>query len=166
MDRPIALFHQILTGSSLVLAVVLLFGVNMLSNTALKSWRIDLTDRQLYTLTEGTANILRALPEPLHLRLYFSQKLAADYPSIALYAQRVRELLETYQHLANGKIRLDIIDPESFSAEEDRAVGFGLQGVPIENGAATFYFGLAGSNSTDGEAVIPFLQPEREAFLE
>lgn len=161
-----SLLQRLLAGSSLVLAIALLFGVNMLSNLSLKSWRLDLTANQLYTLTQGTRNILGNLSEPLQLRFYFSQKLAADYPSIAIYAQQVRELLEEYQRLAQGNIHLEIIDPESFSTEEDRAVSLGLQGVPVENGAATFYFGLAGSNSTDGEAVIAFFQPDREAFLE
>lgn len=161
-----AFLQRFLAGSSLVLAIVLLFGVNMLSNLSLKSWRLDLTENRLYTLTQGTRNVLANLQEPLQLRFYFSQRLAADYPSIAVYAQQVRELLEEYQRLAQGRLQLEIIDPESFSAEEDRAVSLGLQGVPVENGAATFYFGLAGSNSTDGEAVIAFFQPDREAFLE
>ncbi len=161
-----AFLQRFLVGSSLMLAIVLLFGVNMLSNLSLKSWRLDLTENRLYTLTQGTRNVLANLQEPLQLRFYFSQRLAADYPGIAIYAQQVRELLEEYHRLAQGKINLEIIDPESFSADEDRAVSLGLQGVPLENGAATFYFGLAGSNSTDGEAVIAFFQPDREAFLE
>jgi ABC-type uncharacterized transport system involved in gliding motility auxiliary subunit len=28
------------------------------------------------------------------------------------------------------------------------------------------YFGLAGTNSTDGREIIPFFQPEKEEFLE
>ena len=42
----------------------------------------------------------------------------------------------------------------------------GLQGVPLDQGGEQVYFGLAASNSTDDQDVIPFFQPERERFLE
>jgi ABC-type uncharacterized transport system involved in gliding motility auxiliary subunit len=87
-------------------------------------------------------------------------------PSYGIYAQRVREMLEEYTALAKGKIRLEILDPQPFSPTEDRAVAFGLQGVPIDQGGEQVYFGLAATNSTDDQQVIPFFQPERERFLE
>ena len=59
-----------------------------------------------------------------------------------------------------------MIDPEPFSEEEDRAVGYGLRGVPLGLDEGIFYFGLAGTNSVDDEEVIPFFAAEREQFLE
>ena len=50
--------------------------------------------------------------------------------------------------------------------EEDRAVGFGLSGVPITEAGDLGYFGLAATNTTDDADVIPFLTPQREQFLE
>ena len=76
------------------------------------------------------------------------------------------ELLQEYEQAAGGKVNLHIIDPEPFSEEEDRAVGYGLQGVPLNNGNAQFYFGLVGTSSTDDQELIPFFQPDREEFLE
>ena len=38
----------------------------------------------------------------------------------------VQELLEEIAAKSGGKIRLDVIDPQPFSEEEDRATGFGL----------------------------------------
>ena len=46
------------------------------------------------------------------------------------------------------------------------AVATGIQGVPVNQSGEQVYFGIAGSSSGDKEAVIPFLQPERESFLE
>jgi ABC-type uncharacterized transport system involved in gliding motility auxiliary subunit len=75
-------------------------------------------------------------------------------------------MLEEYAHIAGGQLLLQVMDPEPFSEEEDRAVAYGLQGIPLDNGSTQFYFGLAGTSSTDELEVIPFFQPEREEFLE
>lgn len=157
---------RLLTGSGLAIAVVLFFAVNVLSNVALRSARFDLTEQGLYTLSEGTRNILQSIEEPITLRFYLSKKLATGLPGIHSYANRVMELLEEYEQAAGGKLKLHIIDPEPFSEEEDRAVGYGLQGVPLDNGNVQFYFGLVGTNATDDQALIPFFQPDREEFLE
>ena len=78
----------------------------------------------------------------------------------------MRALLDEYERLAGGKLTLHVIDPEPFSEEEDRAVGYGLSGVPLGLDEGIFYFGLAGTNSVDDEEVIPFFAAEREQFLE
>jgi len=155
-----------LTTTGLLLAVALFLAINIASTAALKSARIDVTENALYTLSQGTKNILQNLEEPITLRFYLSQKLATSRPGISSYTIRVKELLEEYERLAAGKIQLRIIDPEPFSEEEDRAEGFGLQGVPVDQSNTTFYFGLAGTNTTDDEEVIPFFAPNRAEFLE
>src|SRR5260370_41486388 len=75
-------------------------------------------------------------------------------------------MLEEYAALAKGKVRLEVLDPQPFSPTEDRAVAFGMQGVPIDQGGEQVYFGLAATNSTDDQQTIPFFQPDRERFLE
>jgi len=157
---------KFLTGSGLVLAAVLFLAVNVFSSLALKSARFDLTDNKLYTLSEGTWNILESIEEPVTLRFYLSKKVATGLPGISSYAIRVQELLEEYEQAAGGNMTLRIIDPEPFSEEEDRAVGYGLRGIPLENGNVQFYFGLVGTSSTDDQEIIPFFQPDREEFLE
>ena len=157
---------KVLTGSGLIMAAVL-FGVfNMVSNAAFSSARFDLTEHGLYTLSEGTKNVLESLKEPITLRFYLSKALATGLPGIKSYATRVQEMLEEYAQVAGDQLYLEVIDPEPFSEEEDRAVAFGLQGIPLDGGSTQFYFGLAGTSSTDELEVIPFFQPEREEFLE
>ena len=46
----------------------------------------------------------------------------------------------------DGKVKLEFYDPEPFSDTEDRALAYGLQGVPLDQGGVQVYFGLAGSN--------------------
>ena len=157
---------KVLTGSGLIMAAVL-FGVfNMVSNAAFSSARFDLTEHGLYTLSEGTKNVLESLKEPITLRFHLSKALATGLPGIKSYATRVQEMLEEYAQVAGDQLYLEVIDPEPFSEEEDRAVAFGLQGIPLDGGSTQFYFGLAGTSSTDELEVISFFQPEREEFLE
>ena len=155
-----------LTTGGLVVAVVLLFAVNLFSNRLFTASRIDLTDNNLYTFSEGTKKILSELEEPITLRLFLSEKLATKLPSISGYTQRVKELIDEYARISNGKISIQIIDPEPFSDQEDLAEGYGLQGVPLDDGGSTFYFGLVGSGSVDEERTIPFFTLDREAFVE
>lgn len=155
-----------LTAAGLVVGLVLLFALNILSNDVFRSARLDLTEGRIFTLSEGTRNILANIEEPISLRFYLSRKLATRVPEIGTYATRVQELLGEYERVAGGKLRLEVIEPEPFSREEDRAVGYGLRGLPVSSSDEVIYFGLAGTNSVDSEEVIPFFSREREEFLE
>ena len=146
--------------------VVLFLAINVLSQTVFRSLRLDLTENRLYTLSDGTHQVLAELTEPLTVRFFYSASLAADLPSIRQYAQRVQELLETYAAKADGAITLEVIDPAPFSDTEDEAVGFGLQGAPINEAGDRLYFGMAATNTTDDIEVIGFFQEQRETLLE
>ena len=150
----------------LIALFVLFLAVVMLSNVGLRGMRLDLTQNKLFTLSSGTQQVLRDLQEPINLYFYFSRETAAKQsPLILPYASRVREFLEEVTARAGGKIHLQVIDPQPFSDDEDRAAGFGLQ--PLQVGSSdSLYFGLAGTNSTDGRTDIPSFQPDREEFLE
>jgi gliding motility-associatede transport system auxiliary component len=152
--------------AGLVVALALLFAVNILASSVFTSARVDLTANRLFTLSEGTRNIVSGLKEPITLRLYLSESLVRDLPAINSYASRIEGLLDEYQRASNGMIQVHIIDPEPFSEEEDRAVGYGLSGVPVNNGEDKLYMGLVGTNSVDDEDIIPFLSTSRESFIE
>ncbi len=150
----------------LVALAVLFLGVVMLSNAGLHGVRLDLTQNKLYTLTPGTQQVMAELKEPVNLYFYFSREAASkESPLILPYASRVREFLEEVAARSNGKVRLRVIDPQPFSEDEDRAAELGLQPMQT-NGSDSLYFGLAGTNSTDGRSAIPSFQADREEFLE
>ncbi len=147
-------------------AVVLFVSLNVIAQNWLASVRLDLTQGGLYTLSSGTRATLAKIEEPITLRFYYSPQLGQEIPSYGVYADRVREMLKSYAARAGGKIQLELLDPEPFSPTEDRAVAFGLQGVPLDQSGEQVYFGLAGTNSTDDQEIVSFFQPERERFLE
>ncbi len=147
-------------------AAAIAIGINMFADARLASIQIDLTAGKLYTLSAGTKRVLSELKEPVTLRLFYSRRLGATVPVYGNYADQVREMMLNYASVSNGKVRLEFYDPEPFSDTEDRAVAYGLQGVPVDQGGQLVYFGLAGSNLQDDERTIPFFQPERGRFLE
>ncbi|HMI75891.1 MAG TPA: Gldg family protein [Steroidobacteraceae bacterium] len=149
----------------LIALAVLFLAVVMLSNVGLRGVRLDLTQNKLYTLSKGTQQVLRDLKEPVNLYFYFSRDaVAKQSPLMMPYAARVREFLEEVSARAGGKIHLQVIDPQPFSDDEDRAAEFGLQS--LHPGGEALYFGLAGTNSTDGRSAIPTFTADREEFLE
>ncbi len=155
-----------LGGGALIGLALLFIGLTVLFSHLLRGWRIDLTENGLYTLAPGTKRILDSLEEPINLYFFFSEETAAQFPTIRTYGTRVRELLEELVDRSNGKLRLSVIDPQPFSEEEDRAAEFGIGSAPAGPGGAQLYFGLAGTNSTDGRATIEFFDPSKEQFLE
>jgi ABC-type uncharacterized transport system involved in gliding motility auxiliary subunit len=152
---------------TLVVLAVLFIGLIIVSNYGLRGLRADLTENRLYTLSTGTRHIIDGLQEPINLYFYYSRQAASERAAdLKIYGDRVRELLEEMAARSRGKIRLQTIDPEPFSEEEDRAGEFGLRAIPTGTAGETFYFGLAGTNSTDGRATIELFNPRQEEFLE
>ena len=158
--------NSVISGTGLLLAISLFIATIILANTAFTTWRIDLTENKLFTLSKGTKNILNNLDEPVQLDFYFSQKAMNDFPLLANYGVRVRDMLEEFTAHANGKLILNVIEPETFSEAEDQAVASGLRTVSVNATSDRVYFGLVGANSTDDEKVIPFFQSNRESALE
>jgi ABC-type uncharacterized transport system involved in gliding motility auxiliary subunit len=158
--------NRMLSVGGLITAVVLFLAINIVSDRTLRGSRLDLTQAQLFTLSAGTREILSTLDEPVTLRFYLSRNLATRLPGVSTYASRVRELLQAYQRESGGNIILQHVDPKPFSDEEDRAVAYGLRGIPLDQEASTLYFGLVASGSTVQEQAIPFFSPSRERFLE
>lgn len=140
-------------------------GLNMASRIMLDGARIDLTERGLYQLSEGTQDVLDRLDEPMSLDFYYSRADAAGYPEVRAYGARVRELLRTLAARSGGALRLEEIDPAPFSPDEDAAIASGLQPVPVEGGGQIF-FGLVGRNAVDDARIIAFFDPQDEARLE
>jgi ABC-type uncharacterized transport system involved in gliding motility auxiliary subunit len=147
-------------------AVVLFLAVNIISQSLFSTTRLDVTEGRVFTLTQETIPVFQTIEEPIVVRIYFSQALAEASPRHAVYFQRVRDLLSQYSALSGGMLQVQYFDPEPFSDVEDRAVGFGLQAVPLGDIGEVGYFGLAATNSTDDQEVISFFNLEREAFIE
>jgi ABC-type uncharacterized transport system involved in gliding motility auxiliary subunit len=158
--------RSVFSAGILVLLAILFISLTILSSLFLKGVRFDLTKNGLYTLNQGTLNILESMDEPVNLYLYFSEDVSRELPQFRSYARWAGEMLEEFANRSGGKLKLHRVNPVPFSPEEDEAAAYGLQGVPVGSTGDTLYFGLVGTNSLDGLQVMPFLQPEKEKFLE
>lgn len=156
--------RKLLGIGGLIVLLALFFGVNILASQALRPVRLDLTSDKLFTLTKGSGNIARSLDEPVTLTFFFSEKAARGIPGIEAYGKRVREVLEEYRRISNGKIILEVLDPIAFSEAEDRANAAGMNGQRAPGG--NLYLGLLGTNTIGGTEIIPFFDPSQERFLE
>ncbi|WP_084004448.1 GldG family protein [Terasakiispira papahanaumokuakeensis] len=152
---------RILLGLAMIFVLAVAFG-----DHAFRSWRWDMTEDQLYSLSPATETLVSQIQEPMILHFYYSRDLARDLPQIRSYAERVQTLLQRYAAISKGKLKLEVVNPEPFSKAEDEAVQFGLQGVEVDNSGRKLYLGLAVTNSVDKTQTIPFLRASQEPFLE
>ena len=142
--------------------LVVLFGVHL---TVGKSWFLDATEEGLYTLSPGTRTIVSSLSEPVTVRLYYSRALGQQAPQYGVFADRILELLKTYQDLSNGNLKVSVYNPTPFSDHEDEAISIGLKGIPAPTGEK-LYLGLVATAGGRDRQVIPFFPVERERYLE
>ncbi len=153
---------KIFSGSGFIVLAIAFLVFTLMNNALFSNVRLDLTENKLYTLSDGSREILDSIDEPINVYFFFSEKASQDLTALRAYSVRVRELLEEYALIADGGINLRIIDPEPFSEAEDQASGFGLQSVPVSSAGDELYFGLAGTNALDDLEVIGFFQPDKE----
>jgi len=156
----------IYSGAGLLLIALAFLAFNIFSGLAFTNARLDLTEQKLYTISEGTETILDELETPIELQFFYSDAAVRDLVALRNYARRVEELLRAYARAAGGKLKLQVIDPQPFSEEEDRAAELGLQAVPLDRGGDKVYFGLAGTNAEGHTQTIPFFPLDQEEFLE
>lgn len=160
----------VLTGLFLIVSVAVISLIPRL--------RIDLTEDNLYTLADGTRTIVSSLDKPVELLFFYSEEATADVPQLRSYGVRVKELLREMVIASAGNLSLRIIDPVPFSVEEDEAVEYGVQRVPLSQGGDQVFFGLVAIDTTsrpaDGDdtaaasvfETIGLIRPDQEEFLE
>lgn len=137
-----------------------------LNNVLLNKYRLDLTEGGVYSISAGTHQIIEQIDEPINLYFFFSNKATEGLTPLRNYATRIQSLLQEYERYADGKINLQIIDPEPFSEAEDKAAQMGLTAAPLSALGDSVYLGLAATNTLDDKEIIAFFDPTQEQLLE
>lgn len=146
--------------------LVVFMGFNLIVNNLTRGMEADLTQDHLYTLSPATLKILRQSPETLTAKLYFSDILEQRNPAMRQMFDRIRILLEQYKNASKGKFDYRIYHPQSMDNAEDRALGDGLQPIPLIDLNQNALFGLTLTDTLHNKKNIPMFMPERMAFLE
>jgi len=157
----------------ILVAALLVFVNSILGKSRIK---IDATEHDLYTLTEGTKQILKDLDgqleqydskgERAHLNIRLYATLDKDVMPQELldYAETVETLLREFKDYAGDRIQLETIDPEPYSEEEVNANQNGVTPIPIAQDTQ-IYLGVSVS-ALDKSSKIPFLNPSDNSLLE
>jgi ABC-type uncharacterized transport system involved in gliding motility auxiliary subunit len=141
---------------------LILVAVNFLGSIA--KARIDLTEDQLYTLSDGTKTILDRLEAPVEIRFYCTRDENHMPVPLRNYARRVEDLLDEFRQHGQGNIVIKKFNPEPDSDAEDKARLDGVEGQMVQTGDS-IYLGIAVS-FLDKTIALPFLTPARETLLE
>jgi ABC-type uncharacterized transport system involved in gliding motility auxiliary subunit len=153
--------HVIYSAVGLVALLLILVAVNFLVSRV--PVRADLTDGNLYTLSEGTRKILRELQSPVKVKLYVSQGEAVPVP-LRGFAQRVEDVVDEFKQAAGANLIVERYHPRPDSEEEDAAQLDGIEPQQLMSGEQ-FYLGIAVSQ-LDRKQAIAAVAPQRERLLE
>lgn len=129
--------------------------------------RIDCTADRLFTLDEGSREILASLENPAEILFVYSQ----NHPEISAvtrrHAARVRELLREFSADSNGTLTLREFHPDS-PADQDKAAALGLK--PQIGGLGDLWFlGAVVRPTGEGRGqtvVLPWLDASEGSSLE
>ncbi len=104
-------------GGKAIAALVLAAGAIVSANLAAArlALRFDLTEDHVYTLSPASRALVRALPDELTIKAYFSRDLPPALDGVARYTG---ELLEEYRLASGGKLRYEAADPADPRIEE------------------------------------------------
>jgi ABC-type uncharacterized transport system involved in gliding motility auxiliary subunit len=153
--------HVIYSAVGLVALLLILVAVNFLVSR--EPVRVDLTDGDIYTLSEGTRKILRELRSPVKVKLYVSQGESVPVP-LRGFAQRVEDVVGEFKQAAGSNLIVERYHPRPDSEEEDAAQLDGIEPQQLMSGEH-FYLGIAVSQLERKQA-IPAVSPQRERLLE
>ena len=141
-------------------------GINLLSNHFLRLWQYDLTEEKIYTISDSSRKILQEIPENVTVKFYYSPILGQRNPSLRFMADRVMLMLQRFHNVAPDKFNYKIYNPEHLSEEEDAAIAFGLQPIPLPDINQNGFFGMVFVDAADNKQIMPILALERISFIE
>lgn len=88
--------------------------------------RLDLTERRLFSLSDGSKRVAARLTDRMVIRAYFTEDLPPPFNATARY---VRDVLQEYQAASNGRIQVEFIDPTDNPEAQRRAERDGINKV-------------------------------------
>jgi gliding motility-associatede transport system auxiliary component len=125
--------------------------------------RADMTQGKLYTLSNGSKQLLQGLKAPVKIKLYVSR---GDTVPVQLraFGKRVEDVVNELKAAAGTNLVVEIYHPTPDSEEEDAAQLDGIEAQQLPSGDS-FYLGAAVSR-LDRKETIPVISPQREPLLE
>lgn len=128
--------------------------------------KADITSLHRMTMNTQSEKIVKNLTSPVNVTVYQSENLGGEYPELGLQSQFLFRLLEKYQTLADGKITINVKNPEPFSIAEEEAQAAGIRAFPDNTGAENLYFGAVFTSEKGKSYTIPYFSVQRQNYTE
>jgi gliding-associated putative ABC transporter substrate-binding component GldG len=102
---------RIKLGSNAVLFTLLVIGIVVLANlvTSRLFARVDLTQDQIFTLSDASKRMVAGLPDRLTVKAFISKDL--PHQQLQAIGRYLKDLLEEYARNSNGKMVWEALDP-------------------------------------------------------
>lgn len=123
MDLRRTLLAHVWLQLLLWLAIVLV--ANHVSSAAFL--RADVTRDQRYTLSEVSRNAVARLDRPLVARVFYSDDLGPPFNN---HKAALLEKLEEFRAYSNGRIEIEVADPDHNKDDAEEASRYGIRPVP------------------------------------
>jgi len=142
-------------GTALVAVIVL--AVNLLGGRI--SGRLDLTSAELFTLSDGSRQVLSALDDRVQMTLFASNELP---PEVQIQIRDVRDLLSDMERSGGGNLVVTEANPDEDPEAASRATALGIQPLEFnvlrddEFDVRRGYYGLA-ITYADEEEIFPVI---------
>jgi len=100
-------------------------------NIVSRNWffRLDLTDNQMYSLSESSKSVVGKIDDRLTMKVYFSDNLPGEYGNNERYLQ---DILEEYAAYSNGNIHFEFFRPDNDEKMQEDAQKSGIQPVQLQ----------------------------------
>ena len=103
------------TGLGVMLVLLVLLNVII----SFANLRLDTTEDEMFSLSQGSKNILAGIKQPVTVKFFFSRSNPNFPRNLKLYAGRVRDFLSEYEHASRGRVVVEEYDPRVDSDEEE-----------------------------------------------
>lgn len=161
--------QTIKNGYLIALSVLTIISFAMLvtaSSVLFGRHKADITSLHRMTMNPQSEKIVKNLESPVNITVYQSENLGSEYPELGLQSQFLFRLLEKYQTLSDGKITINVKNPEPFSVAEEEAQAAGIRAFPDNTGAENLYFGAIFTSEKGTAFTIPYFSVQRQNYTE
>ncbi|UCF03822.1 MAG: GldG family protein, partial [Deltaproteobacteria bacterium] len=115
--------------------LVVIVLINLVGLTAF--FRVDLTENQLYSISEASKRVVSSLSEPLTVKVFFTKNLPAPHNNTERY---LHDLLEEYSIYGNRYFNYNFVDvnpdtgdmSEQAKENQELARNYGIHPVQIQ----------------------------------
>ena len=129
----------------------------IIANSTLYFTRVDLTEDNVYSISEVSRNLFLEIDDQVHIGYFLSNRLR----SRAAQVEQIADILNQYAAFSRGRITVEVIDPgEQGIAQDVEAAGISPQQIQVieedQQSVAVVYSGIVLSY-LDRSETIPFI---------